>query len=265
MATTQRGRRSSKDRAASRPGEGVADYRSELWKMADALRGSMDAAEYKHVVLGLIFLKYISDAFEEAHARLEAERDQGADPEHPDEYRAQNIFWVPPEARWQYLKSQTRQPTIGRLVDDAMTAIERDNRALRDVLPKDYARPGLDKTRLGRSSTWLATSRWAGPRHAPRTCWATSTSTSWSSSHWPRVVRGASSTPRARSCGFWWRCWSHTRGACTTPAAALRACSSSRWSSSRPTPAATGTAAGPVATSPSTGRSRTTRHGAWPG
>ena len=73
--------------------------------MADALRGSMDAAEYKHVVLGLIFLKYISDAFEEAHARLEAERDQGADPEDPDEYRAQNIFWVPPEARWEYLKS----------------------------------------------------------------------------------------------------------------------------------------------------------------
>ena len=73
-------------------------YEAELWQMADALRGSMDAAEYKHVVLGLIFLKYISDAFEEVHARLEAERDQGANPEDPDEYRAQNIFWVPPEA-----------------------------------------------------------------------------------------------------------------------------------------------------------------------
>ena len=117
--------------------------------MADALRGSMDAAEYKHVVLGLIFLKYISDAFEEMHARLECEVAEGADPEDPDEYRAQNIFWVPPEARWQYLKNQTRQPTIGRLVDDAMTAIERDNPALKDVLPKDYARPALDKTRLG--------------------------------------------------------------------------------------------------------------------
>ena len=149
MATAQRGRRGSKADAASKGGEGVADYRSELWKMADALRGSMDAAEYKHVVLGLIFLKYISDAFEEAHARLVAERDQGADPEHPDEYRAQNIFWVPPEARWEYLKNQTRQPTIGQLVDDAMAALERDNRVLSGVLPKEYARPALDKTRLG--------------------------------------------------------------------------------------------------------------------
>ena len=117
--------------------------------MADALRGSMDAAEYKHVVLGLIFLKYISDAFEEAYAELEAERVEGADPEDPDEYRAQSIFWVPREARWQSLQSQTRQPTIGRLVDDAMTAIERDNPMLKDVLPKDYARPALDKARLG--------------------------------------------------------------------------------------------------------------------
>jgi type I restriction enzyme M protein len=124
-------------------------YEAELWKMADALRGSMDAAEYKHVVLGLIFLKYISDAFEEQHKKLEAQRGQGADPEDPDEYRAHNIFWVPPEARWAHLKAQAKQPTIGRLVDDAMAGIERDNPALKGVLPKDYARPALDKTRLG--------------------------------------------------------------------------------------------------------------------
>lgn len=124
-------------------------YEAELWRMADALRGSMDAAEYKHVVLGLIFLKYISDAFEEMHAKLEAEKAQGADPEDPDEYRAQNIFWVPPEARWSHLKAQARQSTIGQLVDDAMAGIERDNSALKNVLPKDYARPALDKTRLG--------------------------------------------------------------------------------------------------------------------
>ena len=124
------------------------DYRSELWRMADALRGSMDAAEYKHVVLGLIFLKYISDAFEERHAEVLAELGEEA-AEDRDEYIAENIFWVPPESRWQYLKSQTRQPTIGRLVDDAMITIERDNSALKDVLPKDYARPALDKTRLG--------------------------------------------------------------------------------------------------------------------
>jgi len=124
-------------------------YEAQLWQMADALRGSMDAAEYKHVVLGLIFLKYISDAFEALHARLETEREQGADPEDPDEYRAENVFWVPPKARWTHLQSQAKQPTIGELVDEAMEAIERDNPALKGVLPKDYARPTLDKTRLG--------------------------------------------------------------------------------------------------------------------
>jgi type I restriction enzyme M protein len=124
-------------------------YEAQLWQMADALRGSMDAAEYKHVVLGLIFLKYISDAFEEHYARLLAEKATGADPEDPDEYRAQSIFWVPPEARWTHLKAQAKQSTIGKLVDDAMAGIERDNPALKGVLPRDYARPALDKTRLG--------------------------------------------------------------------------------------------------------------------
>ena len=106
----------------------------------------MDAAEYKHV-LGLIFLKYISDAFEEYRAQLE--REPYADPEDPDEYRAKNVFWVPPEARWSHLKANARQPTIGKLVDDAMIAIERDNPSLKGVLPKEYARPALDKRRLG--------------------------------------------------------------------------------------------------------------------
>src|SRR5438128_12671267 len=99
----------------------------------------MDAAEYKHVVLGLIFLKYISDAFEEQHAQLEAQRGQGADPEDPDEYRAFNIFWVPKESRWSHLKANAPQATIGKIVDDAMLAIERDNPSLKGVLPKDYA------------------------------------------------------------------------------------------------------------------------------
>ena len=124
-------------------------FEAKLWAAADALRNNMDAAEYKHVVLGLIFLKYISDAFEAKHAALAADKKSGADPEDPDEYRAHNIFWVPPEARWQYLRSMAPQPTIGRLVDDAMEAIERDNPTLKAVLPKDYARPGLDKQRLG--------------------------------------------------------------------------------------------------------------------
>ena len=138
------------DTATKPAGNGATTgHEADLWRMADTLRGSMDAAEYKHVVLGLIFLKYISDAFEEIHARLEGQRAQGADPEDPDEYRAENIFWVPPEARWAYLKAQARQPTIGQLVDHAMDGIERDNPVLKDVLPKNYARPALDKQRLG--------------------------------------------------------------------------------------------------------------------
>lgn len=124
-------------------------FESKLWAAADALRNNMDAAEYKHVVLGLIFLKYISDAFEAKHTELEGQRDQGADPEDPDEYRAANIFWVPKEARWSNLKTNAPQPKIGTIVDDAMAAIERDNPSLKGVLPKDYGRPGLDKQRLG--------------------------------------------------------------------------------------------------------------------
>ena len=124
-------------------------YETELWAAANTLRGNMDAAEYKHVVLGLIFLKYISDAFEERHAQLVAERDEGADPEEPDEYTGANVFWVPAEARWNALQARAKLPRIGRTVDDAMAAVERDNPSLRGVLPKDYARPALDKRRLG--------------------------------------------------------------------------------------------------------------------
>jgi type I restriction enzyme M protein len=124
-------------------------YEARLWQMADALRNNMDAAEYKHVVLGLIFLKYISDAFEAKHEELEAQVSEGADPEDPDEYRAGNIFWVPKEARWSHLKASAPQPAIGKIVDDAMEAIERDNPSLKGVLPKQYARPSLDKERLG--------------------------------------------------------------------------------------------------------------------
>jgi type I restriction enzyme M protein len=136
-------------RARPRDNGATLGFEAKLWQAADALRNNMDAAEYKHVVLGLIFLKYISDAFEAKHAELDALRGEGAEPEDPDEYRAENIFWVPPEARWSYLKAAAPQPTIGQIVDDAMAAIERDNPSLKSVLPKDYARPGLDKQRLG--------------------------------------------------------------------------------------------------------------------
>ena len=122
-------------------------FEATLWAAADKLRGHMDAAEYKHVVLGLIFLKYISDAFEEQHAKLKAEK--GADPEDRDEYLATNIFWVPPEARWTYLQGRAKDPLIGKLLDNAMVAIERDNPSLKGVLPKNYARPDLNKQQLG--------------------------------------------------------------------------------------------------------------------
>lgn len=141
--------RARKSAQRADPTGATVGYEAQLWKMADALRSNMDAAEYKHVVLGLIFLKYISDAFEEQHTKLEADRAQGADPEDPDEYRAVNIFWVPKEARWSHLKANAKQPTIGKMVDDAMLAIERDNPSLKGVLPKDYAHPRLDKQRLG--------------------------------------------------------------------------------------------------------------------
>jgi type I restriction enzyme M protein len=137
-------------------------FEEKLWAAADKLRGHMDASEYKHVLLGLIFLKYISDAFETRRQALEHDL---ADPssaafikeptarfevlEDRDEYSAENVFWVPAEARWDRLQSQAKSPQIGKLIDDAMTAIERENQRLRGVLPKTYARPDLDKTRLG--------------------------------------------------------------------------------------------------------------------
>src|SRR5262245_13782606 len=122
-----------------------------LWKSADALRGQIDAAEYKHVVLGLLFLKYISDAFEarrdELTVELEAEGIKRAQLEslleNRDEYTAERVFWVPPEARWQNLLNQAPRPDIATLIDDAILAVERDNPNLKNKLPRDYARRGI--------------------------------------------------------------------------------------------------------------------------
>lgn len=122
-------------------------FEEKLWAMADKLRGSMDASEYKHVVLGLLFLKYVSDSFEELYEQLQEE--EWADPEDKDEYLAENIFWVPKEARWFYIKENAKKPEIGQIIDEAMIAIEKENESLRGVLPKNFARPDLDKTRLG--------------------------------------------------------------------------------------------------------------------
>jgi type I restriction enzyme M protein len=123
----------------------------QLWKAADKLRKNIDAAEYKHVVLGLIFLKYISDSFEQLFAKLQAGEGEyaSADPEDKDEYTAENVFFVPQEARWSFLVAKAKQPDIGHFVDAAMDAIEKENSSLKGVLPKVYARQNLDPTRLG--------------------------------------------------------------------------------------------------------------------
>ena len=119
----------------------------KLWLMADKLRGSMDSSEYKNVVLGLLFLKYISDAFEEKHQELL--QDEYADEEDRDEYLADNIFWVPKEARWGYINRNSKKPEIGQIIDHAMISIEKENPSLKNVLPKTFSRYDLDKTRLG--------------------------------------------------------------------------------------------------------------------
>jgi type I restriction enzyme M protein len=127
------------------------NFEQQLFKAADKLRKNIDAAEYKHVVLGLIFLKYISDSFEDLHEKLTKGEGEyaGADPEDIDEYRSENVFYVPPSARWSYLHSRAKQPSIGTDIDEAMEAIEKDNPTLKGILPKVYARPNLDKAALG--------------------------------------------------------------------------------------------------------------------
>ena len=136
-------------KATARPARNGATigYEAELWAMADTLRGAMDASEYKHIALGLIFLKYISDAFEAK--RTDLLNEELADAEDPEEYLAENVFWVPKAGRWSHLQAKAKQPTIGKNIDDAMLAIEASNASLKGVLPKDYARPALNKVMLG--------------------------------------------------------------------------------------------------------------------
>jgi len=146
----------------SKSNDSGLNFEAQLWAAADKMRGHMDASEYKHVCLGLIFLKYISDAFEEKREQLvfgfsnpksewfikdEPQRIEAA--ENRDEYLAANVFWLPPEARWHTIKAKAKSPEIGKVIDDAMGAIERENPTLKGVLPRDYARPSLDKVRLG--------------------------------------------------------------------------------------------------------------------
>ncbi|MDA8162600.1 MAG: type I restriction-modification system subunit M N-terminal domain-containing protein, partial [Desulfobacteraceae bacterium] len=125
-------------------------FEEKLWAAADKMRNNMDPAEYKHVVLGLIFLKYISDSFEEVYNAIKKDADyyKGQE-EDKDAYLGEGVFWVPQDARWDYLKANAKKPEVGILVDAAMVSIEKDNQSLKGVLPKNYARPDLDKVRLG--------------------------------------------------------------------------------------------------------------------
>ena len=143
MATT------SQTKAGTNNNDTTSELATRLWSMANTLRGNIDAAEYKHVVLPLMFLKYISDAFEELHEELESKTDEGYDPEQPDEYRERNVFWVPQEARWSNIESRARQEDNGATIDRAMDVIERENDSLKGVLPKNFGREELDKQVLG--------------------------------------------------------------------------------------------------------------------
>lgn len=131
--------------------ETAESMETQLWKAADKLRKNIDAAEYKHIVLGLIFLKYISDSFEALHEKLQSGKGEyaGADPEDKDEYKAENIFFVPEQARWQYLQARAKLPSIGKDIDTAMEIIEKDNSSLKNVLPKVFARGNVDPASLG--------------------------------------------------------------------------------------------------------------------
>ena len=252
-----------RDGAGATPNGGATTgHEAALWAMADALRGSMDAAEYKHIVLGLIFLKYISDAFEERRAAVLAQWGKDA-AEDRDEYIAENVFWVPPEARWLHLKAQARQSTVGLSVDQAMAAIERDNPTLKDVLPRDYARPALDKRRLGQLIDLVSNIQVGDQDARSRDVLGRVYEYFLSQFASAEGKKGGEFyTPR---CGSrrWSRCWNRTAGASTIHAAARRACSYSRSRSSAPMPAATAMAARRVATSASTAKSRTTRSGGW--
>jgi type I restriction enzyme M protein len=145
---TEAGESATVPKREARNGNGSnLGFEAKLWAAADTLRGAMDASEYKHPVMGLIFLKYISDAFEELRARLVY--DPESDPEDRDEYTAENVFWVPPNARWSQIGAEAKSPQIGEIIDKAMISIEHDNPRLRGVLPKEYAKPSLGSTRLG--------------------------------------------------------------------------------------------------------------------
>ena len=197
-------------------------FEAELFKTADKLRGTMEPSDYKHVVLGLIFLKHISDSFEAKHTELLDEYPEGA--EDRDEYLQDNIFWVPQTARWSHLQANARQPNIGKIIDDAMLAIEKDNAALKGVLPKEYARPALSAIMLGELIDMIANIKLQSDNGGPAMCWGGFMSIFWASSRGPRANAAANFTRPDPWSKPWWKCCNLLRAAFMIRAAGPAEC-----------------------------------------
>ena len=241
-----------------------AGYESDLWRMADALRGSMDAAEYKHVVLGLIFSSTSPTPSRKPTPSWRPSATKAPTRRTRTSIAPRTSSGCPPMPAGPISRRTRASPPLGRPWTRPWPPWSGRTQRCGACCPRTTRGRRWTSSGWGRLSTSSATSRSAGPRRRPPTCWAGYTSTSWVNSPFWREGRAASSTPRAPSSGCWWRCWSPTAAGSTTRAAARRACSCSRWTSSAPTPPATATAAGPGATSPSTAKSPTTRPGGWP-
>lgn len=204
----------------------------QLWKAADKLRKSVDAAEYKHVVLGLIFLRYISVSFEDLYNRLKDEVSLGADPEDREEYKAENVFYVPAEARWSTLVSKAKDPMIGKIIDGAMDAIEKDNPSLKGVLPKVFARPNLDPASLGELIDLVGNCTLNASTNSA-TCWDMCLNISLANLRWLKARRVDSSILRDALWSCLSICLNLIRAVCSTPVAVLAECSCRARSLSR--------------------------------
>ena len=204
---------------------------ASLFKTADKLRGNMEPSDYKHVALGLIFLKHISDGFELKRQSLLAEYPEDA--EDPDAYLAENVFWVPADARWSHLQANAKQTTIGKLIDEAMLAIEKVNPTLKGVLPKDYGRPALNAVMLGELIDLISGIALGQDRGQARDLLGRVYEYFLGQFAGSEGKRGGEFYTPAQSCAPWLKCWNPTKAAFMTPAAGRAVCSCSRKSSSR--------------------------------
>jgi hypothetical protein len=247
------------------------DIKKTLWATADKLRANMDAAEYKHLVLGLIFVKYISDTFSAKRTELTRRFADPADDyflndstpallerelEDRDYYREVNVFWVPEAARWESLRAAAKQPDIGKRIDEALSLIEAENPKLKGILDKRFARAQLPDGKLGELVDLVSTIGFGATASEARDVLGQCTNTSWACSPAPRASAAASSTRRVASSRRWWPCWRRTTARSTTRAAARAACSCRARSSSKRTAARS-------ATWPSSARKPTPPPGAW--